>query len=73
MTKFEEISKLKSIQMYIEGHYESELYFKHYETDLKKNLKIKYDLINIDNPYVNQIKQLNSVSIHLRKIGILRI
>ena len=67
MTKFEEISKLKSIQMYIEGHYESELYFKHYETDLKKNLKIKDDLINIDNPYVNQIKQLNSVSIHLRK------
>ena len=66
-TKFVEISKLKSIQMYIEGHYESELYFKNFEIDLKKNLKIKHDLIDIDNQYVNQIKQSNSVSIHLRK------
>ena len=55
LTKFEEISNLRSIQMYIEGHYESELYFKHYEKDLKKNLKIKDDLININNPYINQI------------------
>ena len=66
-TKFEEISKLESIQMYIEGHYESELYFKDFEIDLKKNLKIKHHLININNPYINQIKQSNSVSIHLRK------
>ena len=66
-TKFEEISKLESIQMYIEGHYESELYFKDFEIDLKKNLKIKDDLININNPYIDQIKQSNSVSIHLRK------
>ena len=67
LTKFEEISKLESAQMYIEGHYESELYFKYYETDLKKNLKIKDDLINVNNPYVKEIKQSNSVSIHLRK------
>ena len=67
LTKFEEISKLESAQMYIEGHYESELYFKDFEIDLKKNLKIKHDLININNPYINQIKQTNSVSIHLRK------
>jgi hypothetical protein len=53
--------------MFIEGHYESELYFKDYEKDLKKILKIKYDLINKDNQYINQIKQSNSVSIHLRK------
>ena len=66
-TKFHEISKLGSIQMFIEGHYESELYFKDYEKDLKKILKIKYDLINKDNQYINQIKQSNSVSIHLRK------
>ena len=66
-TKFEEISKLQSIQIYIEGHYESELYFKDFEIDLKKNLKIKHDLINFNNPYINQIKQSNSVSIHLRK------
>ena len=45
-TKFEEISKLGSIQMFIEGHYETELYFKDYEKDLKKILKIKdLDLI----------------------------
>ena len=67
LTKFEEISKLESAQMYIEGHFESELYFKDFEIDLKKNLKIKHDLININNPYINQIKQTNSVSIHLRK------
>ena len=67
LTKFEEISKLESAQIYIEGHYESELYFKDFEIDLKKNLKIKHDLININNPYINQIKQTNSVSIHLRK------
>ena len=66
-TKFEEISKLETIQIYIEGHYESELYFKDFEIDLKKNLKIKHDLINFNNPYINQIKQSNSVSIHLRK------
>ncbi len=66
-TKFIEISELKSIQMYIEGHYESELYFKNYETDLKKNLEIKHDLISNNNPYINLIKQSNSVSIHLRK------
>ena len=66
-TKFEEISKLRSIKIYIEGHYESELYFKDFEIDLKKNLKIKDDLININNPYIDQIKQSNSVSIHLRK------
>ena len=66
-TKFKEISKLGSIQMYIEGHYESELYFKDYENELKKILKVKYDLIDKDNPYINQIKQSNSVSIHLRK------
>ena len=66
-TKFEEISKLESIQMFVEGHYESELYFKHYETALKKNLKIKYDLIDNNNPYIDQIKRSNSISIHLRK------
>tara|TARA_Y100000022_G_C13197311_1_gene350999 strand:+ start:86 stop:985 length:900 start_codon:yes stop_codon:yes gene_type:complete len=66
-TKFEEISKLCSIQMFIEGHYESELYFKDYEKDLKKILKIKYDLIDKNNSYINQIIQSNSVSIHLRK------
>ena len=66
-TKFQEISKLGSFQMFIEGHFESELYFKDYEKDLKKILKIKYDLINKDNKYINLIKQSNSVSIHLRK------
>ena len=66
-TKFEEISKLCSIQMFIEGHYESELYFKDYEKDLKKILKKKYDLIDKNNSYINQIIQSNSVSIHLRK------
>ena len=66
-TEFEEISKLGSIRMFVEGHYESELYFKHYETALKKNIKIKYDLIDINNPFIDQIKQSNSISIHLRK------
>ena len=66
-TKFEEIYKLISIQMYIEGHYESELYFKRYETSLKKNIKIKHNLIDNNNSYIHQIKISNSVSIHLRK------
>ena len=66
-TKFEEISHLKSKQMYIEGHYESELYFKHYETSLKNNIKIKHNLIDKNNSYIHQIKISNSVSIHLRK------
>ena len=67
LTKFEKISKLKSIQIFVEGHYESELYFKDYETDLKKNIKIKYNLIDYNNPFIDQIKRSNSVSIHLRK------
>ena len=66
-TKYKEISKLKSPQIYVEGHYESELYFKHYETDLKNNIKIKYDLVDNENTYIHQIEQSNSVSIHLRK------
>ena len=66
-TKFEEISKLKSTQMYIEGHYESELYFKDYETSLKNNIRIKHNLVDNKNPYIYQINQSNSVSIHLRK------
>ena len=67
LTKFEEIYKLKSIQTFIEGHYESELYFKDYEAALKKNIKIKYNLIDNNNLFINKIKQSNSVSIHLRK------
>ena len=66
-TKFEEILKLNSTQMYVEGHYESELYFKHYEATLKNNLKVKHNLIDNNNTYINRIKQSNSVSIHLRK------
>jgi hypothetical protein len=67
LTKFEEISELQSIRIFIEGHYETELYFKDYETALKKNIKIKNDLIDNNNPYIHQIKRSNSVSIHLRK------
>ena len=67
LTKFEEISEPKTLQMFIEGHYESELYFKDYESVLKKNIRIKKNLIDNDNPFIERIKKSNSVSIHLRK------
>ena len=53
--------------MFIEGHYESELYFKDYESVLKKNIRIKKTLIDNGNPFIDKIKKTNSVSIHLRK------
>jgi hypothetical protein len=53
--------------LYIEGHYESLLYFLDFEKDLKKKLKIKHELLDLSNPLINKIKNLNSVSIHLRK------
>tara|TARA_B100000902_G_C27214209_1_gene866093 strand:- start:89 stop:1000 length:912 start_codon:yes stop_codon:yes gene_type:complete len=67
-TEYNEISFSKySSLINIEGHFESELYFKDFEKDLKKILIIKKDLIDHNNSYIDKIKNTNSISIHLRK------
>ena len=66
-TNYVEISNIESYKIFVEGHYECELYFKDYEKDLKKIFTIKDDLIDKHNTYIDRIKRSNSVSIHLRK------
>ena len=66
-SRYKEILFLKSPKIYVEGHFESELYFKDQEKDLKKIFKIKNDLIDDNNQYIHKIKQTNSITIHLRK------
>jgi len=66
-TKYNEVLSLRSPKIFIEGHFETELYFKDFHKDLRKILKVKNDLIDNNNSYIDKIKQTNSVSIHLRK------
>ena len=51
---------------YVEGHFESELYFSNYKTDLNKIFFLKDSNINYKNKYIDQIRNTNSVSIHIR-------
>lgn len=51
---------------FIEGHYESEYYFLDYRYELQKKFTIKSELIDLSNIYLSQIKNTNSVSVHIR-------
>ena len=52
---------------YIEGHFECERYFDEFRSDLIKLIKVKDDYLNINNPYINDLINSNSVSICIRQ------
>ena len=53
--------------LFLEGHFESEKYFQEYSKDIKNQFIIKKNNIEIDNKYLNDIKNSNSVSICIRQ------
>ena len=67
-TSYYEINLDKySNQIFLEGHFESEKYFYEYKDDLKKIFKVKNNLLENNNLYMNDIKNNNSVSICIRQ------
>ena len=52
--------------IYFEGYFQSEKYYKDHIEDLLKEFTFKNEIINQDNAFVDDIKKSNSVSIHLR-------
>ena len=53
--------------IYVEGHYESEKYFKDFANDLKVKFTIKENYIDKNNKFIELIKNNNSVSISIRQ------
>ena len=53
--------------LFLEGHFESERYFKDYKDEIKGEFKLKNQVSLKKNPYFNEINKLNSVSICLRQ------
>ena len=53
--------------LFLEGHFQSERYFKDYKDEIKGEFKIKNQVSLKKNPYFNEINKLNSVSICLRQ------
>ena len=53
--------------IYVEGHYESEKYFKDFANDLKVKFTIKENYIDRNNKFIELIKNNNSVSISIRQ------
>jgi hypothetical protein len=53
--------------LYVEGHYESEKYFKDFANDLKVKFTVKENYIKKNNKFIELIKNNNSVSICIRQ------
>ena len=56
-----------SNKLFLEGHFESEKYFYEYKDDLKNIFKVKNNLLENNNLYIDDIKNNNSVSICIRQ------
>ena len=56
-----------SNKLFLEGHFESEKYFYEYKDDLKNIFKVKNNLLENNNLYMDDIKNNNSVSICIRQ------
>lgn len=61
----ENLLKLRG-NYYIRGFYQSEKYFKEIADVISKELEIKQELISVNQTIVNEIKNKNAVSIHIR-------
>ena len=53
--------------LFLEGHFQTESYFKNYKDEIKEEFKLKNQDTLKNNPYFNEINKLNSVSICLRQ------
>ena len=53
--------------IFLEGHFESENYFKKYSKEIKDNININTNDINLNNDYIDILKKSNSVSICIRQ------
>ena len=53
--------------LFLEGHFESERYFKDYGDEIKREFKLKNQVTLKKHPYFNEINKHNSVSICLRQ------
>ena len=53
--------------LFLEGHFESERYFKDYGDEIKREFKLKNQVSLEKHPYFNEINKHNSVSICLRQ------
>ena len=53
--------------LFLEGHFESERYFRYYKDEIKREFKLKNQNTLKKNPYFNEINKPNSVSICLRQ------
>ena len=67
-TFFQEINLINySNIIFLEGHFESEKYFKDYSEDIKKFIKPDINLLIKNNKYINNLVSSNSVSICIRQ------
>ena len=53
--------------LYVQGNFENEAYFNYFKNDIIKMYKPLKKFINFDIEIINQLKNTNSVSIHVRK------
>ena len=65
-TTFFDTSAL-SDKIYVLGNFENPNYFKQYRNDLIRNLTIKNEYLDLNNPLIRDLKSSNSVSIHIRR------
>lgn len=60
-------SLLKDYYLYFEGYFQNEKYFKQIRNDLIKKFSLKEPLDEQNQSVLNQIKETNSISIHIRR------
>ena len=56
-----------SNNLYIQGNFENYKYFQDFKSELRKIFVPKIDTINTNNSLINKIKNVNSISIHIRR------
>jgi hypothetical protein len=64
---FDEKVIFMSGDVYFDGYWQNELYFRNYEEIIRSSYKFKKDLNNQNREMLNMIKRKNSVSIHIRR------
>jgi len=67
VTYFKKNNNIYSNKIYVEGYFESERYFVSHKKDLLNEFTIKNELIDINNKFINILKNSNSISIHVRR------
>ena len=68
LTEYSDTSKLNfSNLLYVEGHFETEKYFKNFNNNLKSMFIIKDKYIDNNNKFIDLLKNCNSVSISIRQ------